>query len=623
MVVEQNREINLDQLNRFVSQDNIIVLKWSPDLSLELEALTNNNNKRLFEAILIDATESGFLFPAEQIIDACGYLNHLLAVNGALLFLKDDKAFAIVRETLMGSLSFHVFNNILELFDYSPSLAKQAQAVLGTDTSPLDESTDLSKQVLMSAIPVLTLAGIKLKGGIDTPSNKNCVLAAVDNYTPLGTISERLTGHKRLTHDQLLEEMKELEKAKAIFPFLAKIDFLVNCFRQQTPFTLKDYLVAAKLMTPEQIDTLVLEAQSLPMKERSTIGPLAVKKGFISARQLEVSLQDQAFYGQSGERDKVKLVKSSDDASQVQSLVGHLGTTDPCNLVQNLATNRESGVLSVEYRDLNFRAVFEMGRLTRAKMGKIHGNRAISEFASAWKEGIFVFTHRTTPADLTKEICLVTKPLDKLLLDAALAQDNTDVVLKKLPKDLNSLLEKAPDDDNLLNCGELIDPQEERPLKPEEVDLMKRTHAYLDGLTTLQTVIRQLGDVTTAEAAKAIDLLLHYELAIIPEVDLQTPLTKFKMLTRCVSEKITAERSTAYLRLALRDGIGFSQRARVFALTPSGDVGVDMAAAKQAATSLSAVVQDLESWQIKYIEYVSQDIKRDELLELIQQIHGS
>jgi hypothetical protein len=624
MVVEhtQSTEIDLDQLNKFVSQDNVVVLKWSTELTLELDALVER--RRLFDAVLVDCTECGYLFPCELLVDGCRNINHYLELNGALVFLQADKAVAVVRQTLMGSLSFHIFNSHAELFDFSPPLAMQAQNVLSGEVEKKDESTDLSRQVLMSSVPVLTTHGIKLKGSISEPARRNCVLAAVDNYTPLGTISHRLTSQGKLSDDELLNQLRALEKEKAIFPLFSKIPFLVNCFRQQTHFGLKEYLSSAKLISDDQIDSMIYELQNMPVKDRLTLGPFAVKKGFISARQLEIAMQDQAFYGQAGENDQVKHVKTTSEETQVQSLVGHLGSTDPSNLLQNLATNRETGVLSVEHRDLHFRAQFDVGKVTHAKLGKVEGNRAVAEFASAWKDGIFVFIHRTPPADLAKDSSKVTKPLDKLLLDAALAMDNTDVVLKKLPKGIHSVLEKVADEDNLLNCGELVDPadEEEYPLTDAEVELMKRVHGMLDGLTTLSNAIRYLGDVTTAELTRAVGLLMHYQLADVPAVDISVPLTKFKLLTKCVSEKITAERSTAYLRLALRDGIGFSQRARVFALTPNGDVGIDMAAAKQAQTSLTNVISDLENWQIKYIEFVSQDIAREDLLELIQRIHG-
>jgi hypothetical protein len=621
MVLEDESDVITERLSRMISQENVIVLKYGPDITADLESLVAS--KHLFDAVLVDATESGFLFPAELLIDASRLAHSFLEVQGALVFLRSDKAVAIVRESLMGSLSFHIFDNHAELFDYSPPLAKHVQSALGKATGTAEESTDLAQQVLMSTVPVLTALGVKMKAGMDAARRRNTVIAAVDNYTPLSTISHRLSSAGKMQHPELIEELRGLEQAKAIYPIFHKIPFLVNCFRNQTPFTLKDYLISAKLVTEDQLDEMIFELQSTPVKERVTLGPLAVKKGFINTRQLEIALQDQAFYGQSGDSAQVKLVKTSGEETQVQSLVGHLGTTDPSNLLQNLATNRETGVLSVEYRDFQFRAQFDVGKLTHAKVGKVTGNKAVSEFASAWREGIFVFIQRTPPPDLSQDSCKLTKPLDKLLLDAALGKDNTDVILKKLPKGMNSVLEKVLDEDDLLNSGQLVDPSDKKPLSDIELTLMRRTHSNLDGLTSLSTVMRYLGDVTTYELARALDLLLHYQLANIPVIDLQTPLSKFQLLISSVSEKIGSELSVAFLRLALRDGIGYSGRARVFAMSNNGDIGVDMAAARQANASLSGVIQDLENWQVKYIEYVSQELDREVLLSLITEIHST
>jgi len=247
-------------------------------------------------------------------------------------------------------------------------------------------------------------------------------------------------------------------------------------------------------------------------------------------------------------------------------MVGHLGTTDPSNLLQNLATNRETGVLSVEHRDQQFRACFEVGKLTHAKVGKLHGNKAVSEFACAWREGIFVFMQRTPPSDLMLEPSKLTKPLDKLLLDSALAKDNTDVVAKKLSKGFYSVLEKVTDTEGKMSGGDLIDPQEKKPLKPAEIELMKRVHSHLDGLTSLNNVLRYLGDVTTPEFARIIDLLLHYKLVSTPDTDLMTPLSKFQQLIASISEKIGPELSVALLRLGLRDAMANSGRVHIFAM---------------------------------------------------------
>ena len=272
-------------------------------------------------------------------------------------------------------------------------------------------------------------------------------------------------------------------------------------------------------------------------------------------------------------------MKTSAEEDRCSRLVGHLGTTDPSNLLQNIATNRETGVLSVEYKNLQFRAQFEVGKLTHAKVGKVMGNSAVTEFASSWKEGIFVFIQRTPPPDLANESCKVTKLLDKMLLDAALAKDNTDVVLKKLPRGIDSILEKMEDEKELLNTT-LPDPLDaERSLTQDDMVTVRRVWESLDGSTTLATVIHYIGNVTTWQAARAVATLQEHKLAMVPAVLLHTPLEKFQLLTSAVTEKIGLELSIAFLRLSLRDSIGYSGRVRVYSIGTGGEVGVDMAAA--------------------------------------------
>jgi outer membrane biogenesis lipoprotein LolB len=48
-----------------------------------------------------------------------------------------------------------------------------------------------------------------------------------------------------------------------------------------------------------------------------------------------------------------------------------------------------------------------------------------------------------------------------------------------------------------------------------------------------------------------------------------------------------------------------------------------MAAARTAGTSLSVVLQDLEDWQVKYIEYATQELDRKVLLGIIKEVHNA
>ncbi|PWT96291.1 MAG: hypothetical protein C5B53_09955 [Candidatus Melainabacteria bacterium] len=619
MVIDQ-AQAQTQSPSKAVHQENILVLPYSEDL---IEQLARHvDKKHLYDAVLIDASTCGFFFTAECLLEAARLGKQILELQGTMVFLKADKAVGISRDSLMGNLSLLTFENYAELFDYSPVLARHVQVALGHSGNSVEESTDLFHQVLMSTIPVLTRDGIRLKATIDSISRRNSILALIDNFTPLSTITERLVVEQgRMTTQEMLEELKGLESSKAIYPVLPKIPFLVHCFKNKTPFSLRDYLIAAKFVSQAQLDEMLLELQHNLSKEHLSLGPLALKKGHINGRQLEITLQDQAFYGQGSSKEQVKLVKTSGEESQVHSLIGRLGTTDPSNLLQNLAQNRENGVLSVEYKDLQFRALFDMGKITHAKVGKVVGNDALIEFASAWREGVFVFIQRTPPPDLAKDACKLTKFLEKLLLDAALCKDNLETALKELPKGRDSILEKVPDDKRVLLQEKLLDPQDQTPLSQQDVNLMKRVWQELDGLSSLAAAIRKLADVTTYDGVRAAIRLLRYKLVSLPEMDLSVPLDKFRQLCKKVSERIGVERSLAFLRLSLRDTMSYSVRARMFALGASGEVGIDMAAARSTGASLSLVIQDIEDWQVKYIEYVSQELDSEILLGMIQAIH--
>jgi hypothetical protein len=600
-------------------QENITTLKYGPDLIHQLRLLADR--QMTFYAVLIDSVNSGFLFTTELLLDCVRLAKRLLEPKGVLLFVTVQKAIGFQGDSLLGHQSFLIFETHAELFEYFPPVARAVQVLLGKTYGGEEVSTDLASDVLMSVVPVLTKNGILMKGKIDSRSRRNIVLASIDNFTSLNTLNERFAEQGRMTREEFIEELKAMEAERLIYPIFPKVPMLVNCLRNRSPFSLPDYLVAAKLVSREQVDQLQAEVRNQLSEERITLGPLAMKRGFMNARQLEVILQDQAFYGSDAERDRFKKFKSASEQSQVQSLLGHLGTVDPSNLLQNLAQNRESGVLSVEYKDLQFRALFETGKLSHAKLSKINGNQAVVEFACSWNEGTFVFMKRTPPPDLARDACKLDRLLDKLLLDAALAKDNMTVQLKKLPKGLDTVLEKQEDTKELFQTREFDHPHDEGKLGEDDVALMERVWQALDGLSPLSTVIKRLADVPTHRVTLAAVTLLNYELVTLPEFDVTAPLDKFNRMVRKVAEKLGVERTIAFLRLGMRDTVGYSVRARVFAVGAAGEVGIDMAAARDTGASLSLVTQDIENWQVKFIEYVSQELDSDMLVGIIEEIH--
>lgn len=602
-------------------QENIVVLKYGSEIMDELHALAAGD--RLYEAVIIDTTLCGYLFPAENIIEAARLVNSLVEVTGALIFLRIDSATAIVRESITSAPSIRIFESFAEIFDFSPAVMRFIKTRLGKAAGFEEAGADLSQQILMAAVPSFTQAGLAKKTEIEAPGKLNHVMALIDNYSPVASIIQRSA--ERLTENQVLEALKELETKKMIFPIFAKVPFLVNSFKSRRSFTLEEYLMGCKILNQSQVDELLLELQGTNLRERMNIGALAVKRGKITSRMLEIALSDQAFYGQS-ETNKTKTKMSSaatSDEAKVQSLVGHLGSTDPMSLLQNMATNRETGVLSVENRDMQFKAHFETGKPVHARIGKLHGNKAVMEFASAWNQGIFVFIKREPSEDLTKDTCKVTKALEKLLLDAALAQDNTQVVWAKLPRGADSVLEKDESKKEKLEGDPLMDLKEKKPISKTEMEIVKRVWDSLDGLTPISRTIKIMGDITTSDFSWAVGMLLDHNLATVPDGDIRGPITKFQKLVLGIREHIGSDRNSAFLRLSFRDSLGYSGRARVFILSSKGEVDVDMAAARSSGTSLSTVIADLENWQVKYIEYVSQDLDRGVLLGIIRSVHES
>lgn len=601
-------------------QENVLPLLFGPDLLDELEGVAQT--KRAFEAVIVDCRKSGFVFPAETMLEASTAAMKLLSAHGNLAFVKTDKVVVVVKSSLLGDMMLHSFDAMADVFGFSPTLAYHILKAIGSVGSDGESTSDLAQQILMSTVPVLTPFGIKLKVGMESGKRRNLLLAAIDNYTPLNLLLKRL--EDRLTNEEIIEELKDLESTGAISPIFAKIPFLVHCFRNKIPFKLLTYLVEARLISREQLDEILFLAQNTrgQGREKLSVGAQCVAKGFISARQLEIALQDQAFYGQRSEIEQEKLVDAVGERDNtVQSLVGHLGSTDAMGILQSLSSNRESGVLSVEYKDMQFRALLEGGKVSNAKCGKLKGNDAIVEFASTWKEGVFVFIDRQPPPDLVDAECKTTKPLDKLLLDSALANDNIAVIWKKLPRGGDTALEKLDDTQGLLESGNLVDPQDNYALTQQDIEIMQRLWKEFDGLVSVNTVIKRLGNVTTVAVSTAINRLMHYRLCKIPASDLHAPLAKFQDIAAEVAEKLGKERTEALLRLSLQSSAGYSVRARMFNIGTAGEIGVDLATARSAGTSLTAVTKELEDWQVRFIEYVSQELDKDVLRNIVYRVH--
>src|SRR5277367_1742452 len=121
----QGKIVNLDgktTKTRGPDKANVTALKYGPDLIHQLRVMADQQVR--FEAVLVDATNSGFLFTTEVLLDAVRLAKRLLEPSGVLVFFTVRKAIGLQADSLLGHQSFLIFENHAELFDYFPALAK-------------------------------------------------------------------------------------------------------------------------------------------------------------------------------------------------------------------------------------------------------------------------------------------------------------------------------------------------------------------------------------------------------------------------------------------------------------------------------------------------------------------
>jgi diguanylate cyclase (GGDEF)-like protein len=109
---------------------------------------------------------------------------------------------------------------------------------------------------------------------------------------------------------------------------------------------------------------------------------------------------------------------------------GELGVFDSVGLLQSLSSSQKTGVLTVQTgMGRQLWVLFEVGKPVQARFGNLSGDAALVEFLVLVEDGSFNFQERiqTGPggkAPRLEDRFNITRPIERLLLDGALAQDN-------------------------------------------------------------------------------------------------------------------------------------------------------------------------------------------------------
>ena len=196
---------------------------------------------------------------------------------------------------------------------------------------------------------------------------------------------------------------------------------------------------------------------------------------------------------------------------------GELGVFDAGGLLQSLATSQKTGVLTVQSGDgKQFWMLYETGKPIQARMGKMAGNAAITEFLVTFEDGTFNFQERAQTGKDNKLPKLedsfnVTRPLDRCLMDGALAQDNFNASKTIVPTS-EIYIRAVPQEEFNARWNALGGLKEDDRPTLEEFTHMAEIVKRADGVTTLTKIFKQLEPVPIYLLWRAAALLVQHGL---------------------------------------------------------------------------------------------------------------
>ena len=603
-----NVSAKASQENIYASSLTFLTFSYRENLFGQLDKLVEQG--KLLDGLIIDLMQTGYSLPLDALVKFTVFAKKLLKPQGVLLFIKGDGAITLTKDDPAGGLTFNVYDSPFGIFTRYPLLADYACAtVSGIDRRRLKGGgSTLANHILSTSIPVLTVDGKSARADYSLPAPQNWVVQLIDDYSTVESIVRNVEARHHLPSDESLRILQELEAAKLIYPVFSWIQFLSNCYHNRKAFRLGRYMVACGIINEQQLQELLEKQQEAGWGkgQRSFIGLMAVRAGYINSRELEVLLDDQYLYGGYHKRteDEAPGARSVNVETMRDSMIGSLGAIDTAGLLQSLATAKKTGLLTVENRDKTIVVAFAGGKPTHAKLNKLYGYNAMVEFLTTWAEGIFVFRDKGVSQELDAG-CSLTHTLERMLLDSALYQDQIVQIINQFPQGRESIFERVWNFETLwLQLSQQpLRFMDESQLKVEDKEKIARLAGLIDGLSTLDEVIRGFDEWPTHMVVKSMFLLIDLKLANIQQSSLFRPLTIFEKIAQEMQEIIGKEDNKALLYSSLHYVHGDSPAKGRFHIDHEGRISVNLSQMKRAGVPVSAVLLELRRWMEAYLAY--------------------
>jgi hypothetical protein len=622
-----------DDRNVLTSTLTFRTYSYRETLFAEFERLLQEG--RRFDGLIVDLMQTGFSLPVDTLLKFHAYGKRLLKPQGVMLFIKADGALTLTKDDPGGGLILNVYDSPFGIFARYPMLADYVCAtVSGIDRRRLrGGGNTLANHILYTSTPVLRPHGQQLKSSFELPPPQNWILQIIDDYASIEAIARLMETRHNVHFDESLRLLQELESEGAIYPIFSRIQFLANCYHNRKPFRLGWYMVTAGIVTPSQLEELLelQQEEGWGRNSRSFLGVLAIRKGYINTRELEVLLHDQFIYGgyhkvsDDGEESAPGVRNKRSIETMRDSMIGSLGAIDCAGLLQSISTAKKTGLLTVENRDKSIVVAFSDGKPTHARLDKLAGSNAIVEFLVTWNEGIFVFRDKGTSRELD-DACMLTQSLEKMLLDAAYCQDILNKILSQLPGGRSAILERV------WNFEHVWPNLQAQPLKylddvPVAEDDKPRLGAIarlIDGLTTLDEVMKLSDTWPSHMILRAVQVLLDNKLISIQQTSLFRPLTVFQRIVSELQEHIGKVDNKAMLESSLHYVHGDSTAAHRFDIDFEGRVSVNLSQVKSSGTPVSVVLLELRRWMEAYLAYARRQTSHQLVDNVVAKVvHGT
>ena len=593
---------------------NFLTYSYKENLFAEFERLVREEKR--YDGLIVDLMQTGFSVPLDIMIKFHSYARRLLKAQGVFLFIKADAAVTLTKDDPGGGLTFNVYDSPFGIFARYPLLADYVCAtVSGIDRRRMrGGGNTLANHILFTSVPVLTERGTKMRGAFEMHPPQNWLIQFIDDYSSIEAIARLMEGHHAIHPDETVRLMQELETEKLIYPVFTRIHFLSSCYHNHKPFRLGRYMVAAGIISAQQLEELLelQQEEGWGRKEKTFLGLLAIRKGFLNTRELEILLHDQYLYGGYHKADSVESTPASRKHSMEtmkNSMIGSLGAIDCAGLLQSISTAKKTGTLQVEDRDKSIVIAFHDGKPTQAKMGNLRGPDAVVEFLVSWSEGIFVFRDGVPTLELD-ETCALRFPLDKMLLDAALFQDNVNYILKMQPGEGTVILERVWNfDEQWRNLSRLpLKYFDETPVNEKDKEKMPLISGLIDGLTTLDEVVYSFDEWPTHKVLRTIQFFIDNKLVQVQQTSLFKPLTVFQRIAGELQQYLGPEDNRAMLEASLHYVHGDSAAAQRFHIDKEGRVSVNLSQVKASGTPVSVALIELRRWMEAYLAYARRQL---------------